>query len=72
MSTSKPLNFKYVQEGMKYLEIRFIQDLEEMSLLNLNALLHKIKTNLDTWEKLEFILWGKISNVKMITALRFN
>lgn len=65
-------NFKYVQEGMKFLGIWSRRDLEEIQLLNLNPLSHKIKINLDKTEKLKLILWGKISILKMTVAPQFN
>lgn len=41
-------------------------------MLNFNPVLQKIKTNLEKWQKIKLILWGKVNIIKMIVAPQFN
>ncbi len=58
-SMVEKFNFRWVREGMKYLDIKLSEDIDKITALNLNPLLHKIKTNLQKWGKLKLTLWGK-------------
>ena len=50
---------------MKYLGIRLSQ-MNELTLLNFNPVLGKIKANLEKWKKkIRLTLWGKVNIVKM-------
>ena len=65
-------NFKWVPVGMRYLGIQLHPNLKEIMLLNVQPLLHKMKTNLEKWGKLKLTLWGKVNVIKMVIAPQFN
>lgn len=65
-------NFRWIPKGMVYLGIKISPDFSEMTALNYETLLQKIKTNIGKWGKLNLTLCGKINVVKMVIAPQFN
>ncbi|KAL2085077.1 hypothetical protein ACEWY4_018397 [Coilia grayii] len=67
-----PGNFRWPDQGIRYLGILFPPNLVNIMKVNMDPLLESFKLDIDRWSPLRLSLWAKANILKMTVAPKFN